>query len=187
MEYTRLLIKFTRPIVRELFENTLRNVLEVEIDIEWNHKDNSAQIEIYNFDHNTQNLQTLFMTLGNDFNTSLTIFNVPFFDGFIYKLFENIKSPGVYNAYGVLLQMLINQEVKKEEIPDYLSKISKETLDMIQVYISTGLNGKLTSELLYVHRNTMIYRINQFVEKTGIDIRQLYNANFVYLLILLQK
>ena len=83
MEYTRLLIKFTRPIVRELFENTLRNVLEVEIDIEWNHKDNSAQIEIYNFDHNTQNLQTLFMTLGNDFNTSLTIFNVPFFDEFI--------------------------------------------------------------------------------------------------------
>lgn len=187
MEYTRLLIKFTRPIVRELFENTLRNVLEVEIDIEWNHKDNSAQIEIYNFDHNTQNLQTLFMTLGNDFNTSLTIFNVPFFDEFIYKLFENIKSPGVYNAYGVLLQMLINQEIKKEEIPDYLSKVSKETLDMIQVYISTGLNGKLTSELLYVHRNTMIYRINQFVEKTGIDIRQLYNANFVYLLILLQK
>mgnify|MGYP003295030152 CR=1 FL=1 len=187
MEYTRLLIKFTRPIVRELFENTLRNVLEVEIDIEWNHKDNSAQIEIYNFDHNTQNLQTLFMTLGNDFNTSLTIFNVPFFDEFIYKLFENIKSPGVYNAYGVLLQMLINQEIKKEEIPDYLSKVSKEALDMIQVYISTGLNGKLTSELLYVHRNTMIYRINQFVEKTGIDIRQLYNANFVYLLILLQK
>lgn len=187
MEYTRLLIKFTRPIVRELFENTLRNVLEVEIDIEWNHKDNSARIEIYNFDHNTQNLQTLFMTLGNDFNTSLTIFNVPFFDEFIYKLFENIKSPGVYNAYGVLLQMLINQEIKKEEIPDYLSKVSKETLDMIQVYISTGLNGKLTSELLYVHRNTMIYRINQFVEKTGIDIRQLYNANFVYLLILLQK
>lgn len=187
MEYTRLLIKFTRPIVRELFENTLRNVLEVEIDIEWNHKDNSARIEIYNFDHNTQNLQTLFMTLGNDFNTSLTIFNVPFFDEFIYKLFENIKSPGVYNAYGVLLQMLINQEIKKEEIPDYLSKVSKETLDMIQVYISTGLNGKLTSELLYVHRNTMIYRINQFVDKTGIDIRQLYNANFVYLLILLQK
>lgn len=187
MEYTRLLIKFTRPIVRELFENTLRNVLEVEIDIEWNHNDNSARIEIYNFDHNTQNLQTLFMTLGNDFNTSLTIFNVPFFDEFIYKLFENIKSPGVYNAYGVLLQMLINQEIKKEEIPDYLSKVSKETLDMIQVYISTGLNGKLTSELLYVHRNTMIYRINQFVDKTGIDIRQLYNANFVYLLILLQK
>lgn len=187
MEYTRLLIKFTRPIVRELFENTLRNVLEVEIDIEWHHKDNSAQIEIYNFDNNTQNLQTLFMTLGNDFNTSLTIFNVPFFDEFIYKLFDNIKSPGVYNAYGVLLQMLINQEIKKEEIPDYLSKVSKETLDMVQVYISTGLNGKLTSELLYVHRNTMIYRINQFIEKTNIDIRQLYNANFVYLLILLQK
>lgn len=187
MEYTRLLIKFTRPIVRELFENTLRNVLEVEIDIEWHHKDNSAQIEIYNFDNNTQNLQTLFMTLGNDFNTSLTIFNVPFFDEFIYKLFDNIKSPGVYNAYGVLLQMLINQEIKKEEIPDYLSKVSKETLDMVQVYISTGLNGKLTSELLYVHRNTMIYRINQFIEKTNIGIRQLYNANFVYLLILLQK
>ena len=58
---------------------------------------------------------------------------------------------------------------------------------MIQVYISTGLNGKLTSEILYVHRNTMIYRINQFIEKTNIDIRQIFNANFVYLLILLQK
>ena len=185
MEITRVLIKFTRPIVRELFENTLSSVLEVEIDIEWNAKEECAQIEIYNFDHNTQNLQTLFMTLGNDFNTSMTIFNVPFFDNFIYKLFNKIKSPGVYNAYGVLLQMLINQEINKEEVPNYLSKVSKETLDMIQVYISTGLNGKLTSELLYVHRNTMIYRINQFIEKTNIDIRQIYNANFVYLLMLL--
>lgn len=187
MEYTRLLIKFTRPIIREQFENTLRNILEVEIDIEWNSKEECAQVEIYNFDHNTQNLQTIFMTLGNDFNTSLTIFNVPFFDEFIFKLFKYIKSPGMYNAYGVLLQMLINQEICKDEIPDYLSKVSKETLDMIQVYISTGLNGKLTSEILYVHRNTMIYRINQFIEKTNIDIRQIFNANFVYLLILLQK
>ena len=39
MEYTRLLIKFTRPIIREQFENTLRNILEVEIDIEWNSKE----------------------------------------------------------------------------------------------------------------------------------------------------
>ena len=73
MEYTRLLIKFTRPIIREQFENTLRNILEVEIDIEWNSKEECAQVEIYNFDHNTQNLLTLFMTLGNDFNTSLSI------------------------------------------------------------------------------------------------------------------
>ncbi len=183
MEYTRLLIKFTRPIMRELFENSLRNVLEVEMDIEWNKDAECARLELYNYESSIQSLQTLVMTLGTDFNTSIIIFNVPFFDDFMYYLFNRIKTPGVYNAYGVLLQMLINQEINKKEVPNYLSKVSKETLDMIQVYIATGLNGKLTAELLYIHRNTLIYRINQFIEKTNIDIRQIFNANFVYLLL----
>lgn len=183
MEYTRLMLKFTHPVMRELFENSLRNIIEVEFDIEWNIKDEYAQLELYNYENSVQSLQTLVMTLGTDFNTSITIFSVPLFDDFMLYLFNSIKSPGVYNAYGVLLQLLINQEIKKDQIPNYLENTSKEVLDMIQVYIATGLNTKLTAELLYIHRNTMIYRLNQFIERTNIDIRQLFNANFVYLLI----
>ncbi|HBB05327.1 MAG TPA: hypothetical protein DCZ41_01870, partial [Firmicutes bacterium] len=34
----------------------------------------------------------------------------------------------------------------------------------------------LTAETLYIHRNTFNYRLNAFIEKTGLDIREYHNA-----------
>jgi DNA-binding PucR family transcriptional regulator len=36
----------------------------------------------------------------------------------------------------------------------------------------TGGNGVLAAQLLYIHRNTFRYRLNKFIEQTGIDLRE---------------
>ncbi len=43
-------------------------------------------------------------------------------------------------------------------------------------FLRCGLNGLLTAETLYVHRNTFNYRLNCFIEQTNLDIRDYHNA-----------
>ena len=44
-----------------------------------------------------------------------------------------------------------------------------ELLETLRVYISTNCNQKLTSELMFAHRNTVSYRRQQIIDLTGID------------------
>ena len=43
-------------------------------------------------------------------------------------------------------------------------------------YLRANLNACLTAEILYIHRNTFNYRLNEFIERTGLDIREYHNA-----------
>ncbi len=55
-------------------------------------------------------------------------------------------------------------------------KIDPELLMSAGTFLRCGLNGLLTAETLYVHRNTFNYRLNSFIEQTGLDIRDYHNA-----------
>lgn len=54
--------------------------------------------------------------------------------------------------------------------------ISQELLLTAGTFLRCGLNALLTAEVLYIHRNTFNYRMNAFIEKTGLDIRDYHNA-----------
>lgn len=43
-------------------------------------------------------------------------------------------------------------------------------------YLRCGLDASLAANKLIVHRNTFNYRLNAFVSKTGLDIRDYHNA-----------
>lgn len=60
-----------------------------------------------------------------------------------------------------------------------------EMLRTIQVFLQCNLNASLTAKKLYIHRNSLQYRLDKFIESTGIDIRSFTNATFVSLAILL--
>ena len=51
----------------------------------------------------------------------------------------------------------------------YDSENNTELLETLRVYIGTNCNQKLTSELLFTHRNTISYRRQQIIDLTGID------------------
>ena len=54
--------------------------------------------------------------------------------------------------------------------------LPEELLETGKVYLAAGLDAKLAADLLFVHRNTFNYRLNRFIEASGIDIRDYHNA-----------
>ncbi|WP_042149214.1 CdaR family transcriptional regulator [Paucisalibacillus sp. EB02] len=52
---------------------------------------------------------------------------------------------------------------------------------MIEVFLESNLNISVAAKKLYMHRNSLQYRIDKFHEKTGIDIRVFQQALTVYL------
>lgn len=54
--------------------------------------------------------------------------------------------------------------------------VSRENLLTAIQYLKSGLSGKLAAEALYIHRNTMNYRMEAFLNQTGLDIRDYHDA-----------
>lgn len=57
-----------------------------------------------------------------------------------------------------------------------LETLDKETLQTIQVFFDNNLNVSETSRKLYVHRNTLVYRLEKIRKLTGLDLRQFDHA-----------
>lgn len=63
----------------------------------------------------------------------------------------------------------------------------KELLKTIRIFIECNLNVSLAAKKLYMHRNSLQYRIEKFIEKTGIDIKNFKGAAATYLAILIRE
>lgn len=88
-------------------------------------------------------------------------------------LFANQMDPQLKsNITNIVLQDFINDS---------------ETLKMIEVFVQCNLNISETAKELYMHRNSLQYRLDRFYEKTSIDIRQFQNAMTVYLALIANK
>ncbi|WP_078381584.1 PucR family transcriptional regulator [Sutcliffiella halmapala] len=61
----------------------------------------------------------------------------------------------------------------------------QELLQSIKIYIENNLNVSLTAKKLFMHRNSLQYRIDKFSERTGIDIRNFQGALATYLAIII--
>ncbi|MBQ9614539.1 MAG: helix-turn-helix domain-containing protein [Lachnospiraceae bacterium] len=93
------------------------------------------------------------------------------------KIFYAEKSVSSYNELGIgrliyqlpsnLCRVFIN-EVFGDHIPDDLDN---ETLSTINTFFENSLNVSETSRKLFIHRNTLVYRIEKLQKSTGLDIR----------------
>lgn len=76
---------------------------------------------------------------------------------------------------------------KKNQLSSWILKEfteDKEVLQTIQTFIESNLNLTEASKKLYMHRNSIQYRLDKFHESTGIDVKQFGQAITVYLAIL---
>ncbi|RZT24185.1 PucR family transcriptional regulator [Fictibacillus sp. BK138] len=60
----------------------------------------------------------------------------------------------------------------------------KETVQTIKVFVECNMNISLAAKKLYIHRNSLQYRVDKFFDRTGIDVKQFKNALSVYMAIL---
>lgn len=54
--------------------------------------------------------------------------------------------------------------------------VPHELLLTAGTFLRCGLNASLAAQTLIIHRNTFNYRLNQFIDLTGLDIRDYHNA-----------
>ena len=51
------------------------------------------------------------------------------------------------------------------------TQLDEETLNTIDTFLENSLNVSETARQLYVHRNTLLYRLEKLQKATGLDIR----------------
>jgi carbohydrate diacid regulator len=62
-----------------------------------------------------------------------------------------------------------------------------ETVSMLELFFSLDCNVSETAKKLYIHRNTLLYRLDKFRQESGLDVRSFNDAVKVRILLLLYK
>ena len=98
------------------------------------------------------------------------------------KIFYSDKNVVAYNNLGIgrliyqlpmsLCRVFI-KEIFDGKSPDDLDE---ETLTTINKFFENNLNVSETSRQLYIHRNTLVYRLDKLQKSTGLDLRVFEDA-----------
>ncbi|RGB66537.1 MULTISPECIES: PucR family transcriptional regulator [Oscillospiraceae] len=98
------------------------------------------------------------------------------------KVFDTEKSIVNYDNLGIarliyqlpttLCEMFLKEVFKKGSI----ESLDHETLFTIQRFFENNLNVSETSRKLFVHRNTLVYRLEKIKKLTGLDLREFDHA-----------
>ncbi len=98
------------------------------------------------------------------------------------KVFETEKNIISYENLGIgrliyqlpttLCEMFLQEVFKKGS----LESLDRETLMTIQCFFENNLNVSETSRKLFVHRNTLVYRLEKIRKLTGLDLREFEHA-----------
>ena len=93
------------------------------------------------------------------------------------KIFYSDKTVVAYSNLGIgrliyqlpmpLCKMFI-KEIFEDKTPD---QFDEETLSTINKFFENNLNVSETSRQLYIHRNTLVYRLDKLEKSTGLDLR----------------
>ena len=98
-----------------------------------------------------------------------------------YKLLYKYNSKNIKDL--VMIKMIDNLDIKdKQNIMDDIYKnypnIDKYENDRIifESFLNDNLNIALSSRKQFLHRNTLIYKLDRFLENTNLDLREFNDA-----------
>ncbi len=100
--------------------------------------------------------------VGKVFDTDKTVIN-----------YENLGIGRIiYQLPITLCEMFLSEVFKKNPI----ESLDQETLITISKFFENNLNVSETSRKLFVHRNTLVYRLEKIKKLTGLDLREFDHA-----------
>ncbi len=109
------------------------------------------------------------------------------------KVFDTEKSIVSYDNLGIariiyqlpttLCEMFLREVFKKGSI----ESLDQETLFTIQKFFENNLNVSETSRKLFVHRNTLVYRLEKIKKLTGLDLREFDHAIIFKVALMVKK
>ncbi len=109
------------------------------------------------------------------------------------KVFDTEKSIVSYDNLGIgrliyqlpttLCEMFLNEVFKK----GLIESLDQETVHTIQKFFENNLNVSETSRKLFVHRNTLVYRLEKIRRITGLDLREFDHAIIFKVALMVKK
>jgi carbohydrate diacid regulator len=111
--------------------------------------------------------------IGNVFDENFTVMN-----------YENLGIGRlIYQLPTTLCEMYLSEIFRKGSI----ESLDEETLFTIQKFFENSLNVSETSRKLFVHRNTLVYRLDKIKKITGLDLREFDNAIVLKVALMVKK
>jgi len=89
----------------------------------------------------------------------------------------------IYQLPSKLCELFLDEIFKKESI----NVLDEETIQTIYKFFENNLNVSETSRQLFVHRNTLVYRLDKIERLTGLDLRNFDDAVIFKVAILVNK
>lgn len=109
------------------------------------------------------------------------------------KIFEENKKIVNYEQLGIgrliyqlpapLCKMFINEVLHGLSMDQF----DEETLTTINKFFENNLNVSETSRQLYIHRNTLVYRLDKLQKMTGLDLRNFDDAIIFKIMLMVSK
>ena len=138
-------------------EDTLKNELFVKTVIGFG----TVAEHLRNLADSYKEAQTA-IDVGKVFDTEKSIIN-----------YENLGIGRlIYQLPTTLCEIFLSEVFKKNSI----DSLDQETLFTIKKFFENNLNVSETSRKLFVHRNTLVYRLEKIKKLTGLDLRQFDHA-----------
>ena len=111
--------------------------------------------------------------VGKVFDTEKTIIN-----------YENLGIGRlIYQLPTTLCEIYLSEVFKKNSI----DSLDHETLFTINKFFENNLNVSETSRKLFVHRNTLVYRLEKIKKLTGLDLREFDHAIIFKVALMVRK
>lgn len=109
------------------------------------------------------------------------------------KVFDTEKAIVSYNNLGIarliyqLPTTLCDSFLKEVFKRGSIESLDQETLFTIQKFFENNLNVSETSRKLFVHRNTLVYRLEKIKKITGLDLREFDHAIIFKIALMVNK
>lgn len=172
-----------RYIERNTFDKIIRNSYSYYIDIDYFDNFSGVIVSDEFFYNRLKNIEDIIsFDLASKF-----IFLASFKDGsFNTKIISKMLEDdffGVYDISKIVLKYALRKDYSIYQlIIDEFKNVKRDVFLTAYTYIEVGKSATLASKQLFIHRNTFNYRLNKFIDITGLDIRDNYNS-FLFMIL----
>jgi hypothetical protein len=141
------------------------------------------------YENDILDYEGLYQLIREDFSVDLTMLIEPYTEDDLPVSEEctlhlkQMKSD-IYGYEEVILEGLLSKDLTMiRKLKEYIKEnLHQEVIHSVRAFVDHNLNSSVTAKALFMHRNTLNYRIDQFISASHIEVKSFIGAMVIYLL-----